>query len=222
MNRRLLIGLLFLFAASESQVRADIVFSFTADGSQADYFVDVGQEVIVPVFLIETGAAVLSDQGLASIDFPLSFTSGPGNATVTDVSVNPLFPELQIATFNNASGSIDLAGATGLFDPPVFASGSTPSILLGEITFFGNQAGNVTTLSSLGDPDSGFAGFVSGGDFITTFPVELDDDVFGSIATATITTTTAVPEPTGLLAPVIGAFLLLSRRGNCKLRRKPS
>lgn len=190
---------------------ADLVISFSADGSAANFDVRAGETIDVPVYIFEdSGSSILIDHGLSAGASGVSYDVTPGSATATDAALATHWDAgspFNATSTNNSTGIAILQGGISFDSDPVTPPAGTSSILIGTIAFQGNQAGNITTLTSF-DPDTNNSDVLSGSD--SREP--LDDDVFATSTSATISTT-AVPEPGALClsSALLGAFCIRRR-----------
>lgn len=204
-----LIAWITVIFGSLPRASADLILSFTPDGTPITFSVTVGNTVNVPVYIIQRNQAplttILSSEGLLSAGVRLNYNTVAGSATVitNGAVLNPAFntPTSGYPIVNNAAGFSAVSGATSNI-AGVGTSGSPPAILVGTFTFQGNQIGNVTTISTAKPQALAFPEFVSNSSF-TVLETQLYGNLFFSggntnnlIAYSTTITTVAVPEPT--------------------------
>lgn len=206
--RRLLLCAFWLLAEANA-ARADLILSFTPDGSSTTFTVNQGGTVQVPVYIVERNQApltnILSSEGLLSAGVRLNYTPNPGDATVTVAAVNPGF-NTNTAGFpviDNSQGFASVsAGTTNLSG--VQASGSPPSILVGTFTFMGGNVGNVSVQTAKPQTAS-FPEFVSNSSFTVLETQPYANIFYAQGVPANLvsyfTTITVVPEP--------GSFVLI-------------
>jgi hypothetical protein len=175
--------LLFAITAIPCIVKADIELAFSEDGSLPDLCVAQGQEIEVPVFLIQVGDPIqggdLNTDGIVSMGVQLEFDSDADSASVVTASQEASFFELQLSEMQ--IGEAALAGAIDFTAPPKTGS----SILLGTFTFQAGEPGNVTSIAAtLPDILSVQGPYVISG---SDPPLPLDSMIGTSVAVTTIT-----------------------------------
>ena len=188
---------------------ADFVLSFTPDGGAADFVLNEGSFIEIPVYIVEFDTAQLANEGLFSQGVQINYSAGPQYPTVTSAVWNPAFDlgePFNYSYTDNASGAAGLEAAIGFTSDPVLPSGTPASILLGHFTFSGGSDGTSTVLTT-SSPDPSRDMFLSGtGDV-------LDDDVFATTPSATLSVS-AVPEPSSaamLIAGCVASYACRSR-----------
>ncbi|MEM6691930.1 MAG: hypothetical protein AAF664_21045 [Planctomycetota bacterium] len=191
-----------------SASRAELMYSF----GQSNYNVEVNGRVIVDVFLTQTSPGVfdLAVDGLESagvrVSSDLNAPSDPARVlSVNDIAANPVFDGTFPPPVSEVVGSSSAGLVRGLdFGSPVPTG---IQILLGSFTFTaGSVPGQITSLVA---GDFSAETETVGGDATFT-PL---DSMIGS-GFATITTVTAVPEPSSLVlcATLIVISLTRGRR----------
>ena len=88
MMRRVIAVVGMLVLALAVPARADLMISFSADGSPVDFSVVVGQTVDVPVYVWETDGTLLTDWGLFSAGVQIRYAETGTNASVNDVNTD--------------------------------------------------------------------------------------------------------------------------------------
>jgi hypothetical protein len=222
-----LIATAILFAPSGA--RADLILSFAPDGLPTQFFVPVGQSVVVPVYLVQTNNAPLTNalvtEGLISAGVRVDFTNTlPGGATATAATStlpsffnNFGFPAVD-NTNNFAAFSAGTLNAT-------FPSGAPPAIQVGRFTFTGNTVGNVTTLMTTNPHTPNFAEFTSAAATPTIFERQPYGNIFWAagnppppvgtgVPVHYTTTITVTPEPVAIMSvcAMVGGVVAWRRR----------
>lgn len=190
-----------MFASAE----ANVIISFTPDGSLGTFQVTVGDMIGVPIYL--TGDSRLSTQGLYSAGATVNYgyESGVGDISTGNASIvqaelaahwtGPVFVEI-----DNDPGQ-QYAVLEGVVDgpeiSPVMPAASTSYILLGTVLFQSGLEGNITQLSLSNIRNLDFVNLL--------YNTELGDPLDGQITYVggNVLTITATPEPTSLLAGVV-------------------
>lgn len=187
---------------------ADVVINFSTDNGTSftnDFDVEVGGSLSVGIYVQQTGGdTVLTDEGLVSWGFDL--TSSPDSfGSIASATVNPVFD------FSNH----DVTTTTG-FEWEFFESVGTGikgnEILLGTMQF--DSTGVGMTTFSITDRIPGGGG--ANANWVTPSLNFLDEQIFGTDAADTIqftiTSSTAVPEPSSLATLSCLGVLVFSRR----------
>lgn len=182
--------------------QADLILDFSPDGSATSFSVLAGGTVEVPVYLRQLSVSPptpdITTDGL--IDFGLSVTLSGGSIAFTAATTDSAFDFGNLSTVNSPT-SASLVGSVQFTTPGITGS----AIKLGSLTIVGNTAGSTSTLT-LFDTNPG----MSVQDFLTeNLSGNFDSDVFAPAATTTLS---VVPEPSGLLAGLLGiAFCAVCR-----------
>lgn len=195
-------------------IQADLMISFTEDGSLAEFNVNPGEQIDIPVYLRQSGD-VESELGTHLTTFGVktfgvnvmsaNMVSGRiTGATLADDWKNGILSKVQL---NAEAGSAALFGSRPLgVNDALFPAGNSNSILLGHLVYEALSPGS--NIFTAADPD-GKKQIVLGDNR------SYDAAVFSEVvASATINT---VPEPgtlaLGLMGLVsVGAITALRRR----------
>ena len=205
---RISIRILFLSLAWLSlfaSAKANVIISFTPDGSLATFQVTVGDMIGVPIYL--SGDSRLSTQGLFSAGATVvySYESGAGDSTTGNASI----AGAELAPHWSGSNYVEISNAPldqyafieGVLNvpvtSPVIPAVDTSFVLLGTVLFQSGVEGNVTQLSLSNDLNSAFVNLL--------YNTELGDPLDGQISFigGKVLTITATPEPTSLIAGVV-------------------
>ena len=191
-----------------AKTRADLMISFTEDGSAFHAVVAAGATVELSVYILQTGSTTddgvnLTTEGLGVAGVQLNYDIGGNHATATAVDLVSDWSSLAQADFDNSLGIAAMYGSN--------LSGSNIKgnpIAIGTVTFkAGNQAGVVTEITSSDLVDDSVVPYqesiVIGGEFGLP-PVVLDPEVFSSTTIGKIET---VPEPSTLVLSLVGLGL---------------
>ena len=209
MTRRVLAIAAIVCAGLWSPARAEMMISFDpngppAGGSPQEFFVGVGEQVLVPLFVFTPdNDLVTTDVGLISAGVRVSYVVSGTNASVNNISDIVLASQWDWAEFNAtyndpANGIVEMLGTVGVSTPAVKGT----AILIGTIAFTGNAAGDVTDLRT--------------GDISIVYPLGEDaivDNNFNGwdaevFANGTMARITTVPEPSSILLALSGLGLL--------------
>lgn len=191
--------------------RGDIILSFSPDGSNTSFNVVVGQDITIPIYIVERAQApftnILSTDGLVNagvrVDYANSspFAGSAVAGTLTQpawFSVGAPYP-IVVNNGDGLGGRIEISGGT--VGAAAMTTGSPPAILFGGLTFHGSTVGQIISLSTSNTHPASYAEFVTGG----LNPVNLEHEPYGNIfwfggnpmngAISYTTTITVVPEP---------------------------
>lgn len=207
----------------------------TPAGGSATFVVTPGEAVRLSLFLLERGGDTrLSQEGIFQIGLNANFdpTAGEVGAfvgknlpLVSPTNAVPVFPFNQLypePSLDSAAGTLTMQGA---IPPDDFANDIVPGKNTGStfVGFFDFTLRNPgTTTITFSDPDpspdangaNNLLALQSGGEFVSLDPELFSDGGF-SPSTITITSVTAIPEPSSVLAlGVVGAWVTLRRRRN--------
>lgn len=185
---------------------ADLMISFTEDGTPGVFHVEVGKTVDVPVYIFQMGEeVVLTDEGLKTAAVQVRFNETGTNSSILSQSdlllPNYWDPGLSFTLLgSDVQGNYaELAGAISIGGTPV----KGVAILIGTMTFTGRSFGDVTEIRS-GHTEFIFPSneptIISGGNR------QLDNLVFANTTTAQIIT--AVPEPSTFLLSAVSCAII--------------
>lgn len=203
--------------------QAALAFSFTPDGSAANFSVEAGQTISLSLYL--SGDARLTSQGLYSSGVTVTYgyaagTGGVaiGNASISQAQLEPYWTNtsLNFVDIDNGVGS-QYAILEGIVSgppvTPVKPASGTDYIKLGSITLSAGQVGNITNLTLSDDLNVASINLLynaGSGD-------ALDGQI--SFAGATLTTITTVPEPTSLASFGLAVCIIPWLRRSAVARR---
>lgn len=192
-----------------ASAKANVIISFTPDGSLGTFQVTVGDMIGVPIYL--SGDSRLSTQGLysAGATVQYGYESGVGDSTTGNASI--VGAELAPHWTNTGLNYVEISNApadqfaiiegvvNGPEISPTTPAANTSYILLGTVLFQSGLEGNVTQLSLSNDRNLAFINLL----YDTNIGVPLDGQI--SYVGGKILTVTATPEPTSLIAGVVAA-----------------
>ena len=198
-----------------SRAFPDFVLSLTPDGSVGAFDVEEGQTTEIFLYLVQTNGndSRLSTIGLYSAGGTISYESGgePIRAQLASHWVNSN-PILNFVDIDQVNRSIVLEGVNDLTG--VFAS--QPFVVIGSVTF---NSGTVGSMLKLSTSLSGNTVLIN----LLNDPNPSSDpnlDTPTQFAGGTLTTITAVPEPSSLVLGSIAVVSLLCRANRKRLTGK--
>ena len=183
---RLLPMVTTMLVCTLSSARAGAVLSFTPDGSPANFQLQLGETLEIPIYLIQTltpptNPPDITTDPLISFGVRIDLSTAVGSATITGISISNPYIDLT----NSSRFGASFAEILG---EDLSSSSTGTAIELGSITVAGNSVGSVTEVS-LSDPALGLE------DFATLSFGGFDSQVFGSASPITTISVSAVPEP---------------------------
>lgn len=198
------VAVLLSLLGATSPAQGGLVLNF----GQANYTVNPGQGVDVPVYLTETGTDILATDGLNGAGLVVRFNLAPQvdhPAQVSGIALNPGVNDLDDFLFTSVTpatgtqvGSAELMFSivlSNVLKPPAGSS----ELLLGTFHFVaGSVAGQTTSLSVEILP--------GGPQFYSGSGLTLDGMISTSQATITTTAVQSVPEPPGLVLALTGVL----------------
>lgn len=197
-------------AATCTCSKAGFVLALTSTGEFGNFQVSSGSSVVIPVYLVQTaGEDRLSTVGLFSSGATVEYetASGPGpHAAPISATIDSVWTDTiaNFAGIDSANKQVILEGFV-FGTSPVKASLGSNSIRIGEIQFAAGGESNVTVLNI------SFAGNLPGINLLID-PFPAGTPLSPTFVGGTISTVSAVPEPTSLtLAGLVGGAIGLSQ-----------
>lgn len=193
------------FVTLDASAQAGFVLNFgtvasPAPGSVSTSTIGVGESIDISIYLSEsTGETRLADSGVATTGTKATFASTFG--AVSDVVLNPSLRLFPVTEFDNAAGTMSLAGVE-----PSFNGIKGNSVLIGTFRFSATAPGDTTFKFGDFNPDLAVSDFsLHSPDF--NF-IDIDQALFGvdrlRTYDFTVQSITAVPEPSSFLLLLIG------------------